>query len=102
MLNMLIQFVFGLINKVVSILFAPLFLVLNVFTPFGSYFTQIFSAITTFVNIALNYFNFFVDLLCIPPVLLQIVFGVGLAIFTWNIGVRALMLAVAIYRAFKP
>lgn len=101
MLSILIKFVFGVINKIVSLLFTPLFALLDIFAPI-SILGDIINSILSFVRLALNYFNFFVDLLCIPPILFQVIFTILLGVFTFSLSVKIITLSISIYKSFKP
>ena len=100
MLQMLINVVFTILNTIANIFLAPLLLIFNFLNI--TWLSDVLNAISSVFNIFFNYFIFFVDLLCIPRNLLEIVFGVILGIFAFNTSVRTISFITACYRAFKP
>lgn len=100
MIGLLIKGIFWVINKVASLILAPLLGLLNVFV-FGNI-SPLLVALLTLVVTMSKYVLLITDLLCIPRELFYIFFSVILGVLAWVINARAIMFGMAIYRHFKP
>lgn len=104
MLSILVSFVFNILNKVASLLLAPVLWVLSIFL--GSTISPIvgkllysipdmFRVVTTFILLV-------IDLLCIPRELFVLLSTIIIGILGYVIFARIYIFGLAIYRHFKP
>ena len=102
MFNIIINVLSYLISIVLSIVLAPVTLLLNALTLATNIdFNVFFTSINQFISYGLTYFNFFIDLLCIPAPLFVIVLTFNIAMLTFYLGFQAVSLFLRAYNAFK-
>ena len=89
----------GILNFLAKFFLSPIFTGISVLVP-GL--TSFFSAILTFIGYGLQYVSFFTKLLMIPKSILIVFVGLSVGIFSFNLTIRTVGLAVGIYRHFKP
>ena len=104
MLNLLVSFIFYIINFIANTFLAPLLLVLNIFAgdQISTTSSMVVQAIFNFLYAVSDYILFASDILCIPRALFLFVFTIMGALLTFIIGIRTFVFGVAIYRHFKP
>lgn len=99
MLELLFQFVMGIVSTVSNIFMAPISSAVSSILP-G--FSNLVSGFFTFLSMGLGYVSFFCKLFMIPSDLFLLVISMGLAIFSFNAIIKSIMLTQAVYHYFKP
>lgn len=99
MLNVIIKAVFFIINKVFTVITAPLFIAINALFPdLGSHFAHI----SNFIDLAFTYVNYVATFLFIPKVVYNMFFSYLLIKYTILITVKAVKFIIKIYDKLKP
>lgn len=99
MLNSLISGIFKVIGYLASVVLSPIFTTISTVIPV---LTSFFESIVTFLGYGLQYTSFFVKLLMIPKAPLVVLISFFATIFVFNISIRVVGLALAVYNYFKP
>lgn len=97
--QMLVNVIFTILNFIANLFLAP---VIKAATALIPSLASFFNAFTTFIGYGLQYTGFFVKLLMIPTAPLTVLVGFFVGIFAFNLTIRVVGLAIAIYRWFKP
>lgn len=99
MVNLLVTGVFAVLNFIASKFLGPLFSgISSIFPALGQFFTNFL----VFINYGLQYTGFFVKLLMIPTLPLTILISFFVTIFVFNLSLRVIGMALAVYHYFKP
>lgn len=99
MLNVLIVGLFSVLNFLAGKFLAPIFTgISTVFPALGQFFTNFL----VFLNYGLQYTGFFIKLLMIPTLPLTILVSFFVTIFVFNLSLRVIGMALAVYHYFKP
>ena len=99
LLSILIDFVFDIVNKLYSTLLSPIISGIMVLFPATAIY---FNHISTFLNYALTYASWVLDVLCVPDNAIILLFDYALikfAIHGIQLGVK---LTIRVYELFKP
>lgn len=104
MLNLLVSFVFYVINFIASTILSPILWLLSIFVGDGisSTTTLVINSIFNFFDMVSNYIFFFIDILCIPRSLFIFLFSIMLGIMAFVAAARIYVFTIAIYNHFKP
>lgn len=99
MLDLLFNFVLGIINTISSIFMSPISSAVSSILP-G--FSSLLAGFFTFLQMGLQYVSFICKLLMIPSDLFGLIITMSLAIFSFNAIIKSIMLTQAVYHYFKP
>lgn len=99
MLNILVKAVFYIINKVFTVITAPLFVAVNALFPD---ITRHFASVANFLDIALTHVNFVCHMLFIPFTCFNLFFVYFFIKYTILITVKAVKFIIKVYDKLKP